>query len=62
MERQGRDDKGAVSTRTLFGETARAVFPALTLSQMVEDEDWRAAVRAQGGPFCYLEPARAMPF
>jgi hypothetical protein len=29
---------------------------------MIEDEGWRAAVRAEGGPFRYIDLERRMPF
>ncbi len=49
--------------RTLFGEVAaQDYFPALSLTDMVENEHWRTAVRAEGGPFCYTDAERLMPF
>lgn len=57
------DTKGAVIIRTMFGEVAAAsYFPSLSLSDMVEDTDWRAAAGVEGGPFCYTEAERLMPF
>ena len=57
-----KEEKGAVFIRTLFGEVARSCFPALSLDDMIRDEDWRAAARAEGGPFCYTDAERRMPF
>jgi hypothetical protein len=62
MDRSTDDGKGAVYIRTLFGEVARETFPALSVAAMAEDEIWRAAVRADGGPFCYTDAERLMPF
>ena len=56
------EEKGAVYIRTLFGEVSRETFPALSLTAMIEDEEWRAAVQAEGGPFCYTDAERLMPF
>jgi hypothetical protein len=64
MERppQNDEEKGAVFIRTLFGEVSREYFPALSLADMTLNEAWRAAVKAEGGPFCYPEAERLMPF
>jgi hypothetical protein len=57
------DAKGAVVIRTMFGEVAAAeYFPDLSLDDMIRNEDWRKAVRAEGGPFCYTDLERRMPF
>jgi hypothetical protein len=57
------DEKGAVFIRTRFGEVAAADwFPDLSLEDMIENRDWREAVDAQGGPFCYCEAERLIPF
>jgi hypothetical protein len=29
---------------------------------MVQDADWRATAGVEGGPFCYTEAERLMPF
>ena len=62
MERPTEEEKGAVFIRTLFGEVSRDYFPVLSLEQMIADDDWRAAVHAEGGPFCYTDAERLMPF
>jgi hypothetical protein len=55
--------QGALIIRTTFGEVAAAAyFPSLTLKDLVEDIDWRAAAGVEGGPFCYTEAERLMPF
>jgi hypothetical protein len=62
MERP-EDSKGTVVIRTVFGTVAAADwFPSLRLADLIEDEDWRAAVQAEGGPFCLLEHERLIPF
>jgi hypothetical protein len=62
MERYQEEEKGAVHIRTLFGEVSRDWFPALSLEDMIRNDDWRAAVRAEGGPFCHTDAERPMPF
>lgn len=62
MDRPCWDKKGAVFIRTLFGEVSEHRFPALTHTDMIEDQGWRAAVRAQSDPFCYTDLERRMPF
>ena len=57
------DRKGAVIIRTMFGEVAPAYyFPSLSLNDMIQDEDWREAAGVEGGPFCYTDAERLMPF
>lgn len=56
------DQKGAVIIRTLFGEVSRDTFPTLSLTDMIQNETWRAAVQAESGPFCYTDAERPMPF
>jgi hypothetical protein len=58
------DKQGAVLIRTTFGEVAAAgYFPSLSLKDLVEDLDWRAAAGVEGGPFCYIHAEdRLMPF
>jgi hypothetical protein len=52
------EEEGAVFIRTLFGEVARSCFPALSLDDMIRDERWRTAVRAEGGaPFVTRMPS-----
>jgi len=62
MERLSPEDKGGVVIRTRFGEVSEHYFPLMTRAAMIEDEDWRAAVGAEGGPFCYTPAERLMPF
>lgn len=62
MERP-EDEKGTVMIRTCFGEVAAAYwFPKLSLAELVTDEEWRAAVQAEGGPFCHTDSERLLPF
>ena len=56
------DKKDTVFIRTLFGEVSVDYFPALTLTDMIEDTVWREAAKVEGGPFCYLGDERLMPF
>ena len=53
--------KGAVFIRTQFGEQHESVY-RLCRAQMILDKDWRRAVGAQGGPFCYTNEECLMPF
>lgn len=62
MEGSPKEEKGAVFIRTLFGEVSAHCFPALTLDDMIENTDWRQAAGVQGGPFCYTDAERRMPF
>jgi hypothetical protein len=62
MERPD-DERGTVLIRTVFGAVSAADwFPELSLADLACDEDWRAAVRAEGGPFCLPEHERLIPF
>ena len=54
--------KGAVCIRTLFGEVSVDYFPALTLTDMIENAGWREAAKVEGGPFCHTDEERLMPF
>ena len=57
------DEKGTVMIRTMFGAVVVAdYFPDLTLDDMIEREDWRDAVEASGGPFCFTDLERGIPF
>jgi hypothetical protein len=63
MERP-ENKKGAVVIRTCFGEVSaefRINFD-VTLEQMMNDEDWREAVKTEGGPFCYVQDELDIPF
>jgi hypothetical protein len=62
MDRPHWEEKGAVFIRTLFGEVSEDCFPALSRADMIEDTDWRAAAGVEGGPFCYVDSERFMPF
>lgn len=62
MDRPSPEEKGAVYIRTLFGEVSVHWFPDKSLRDLIEDDDWRAAVQAEGGPFCYTDPERLLPF
>ena len=61
MDRPG-NEKGAVLIRTMFGEVSQDYFPGLSLTDMIENEDWRKAAGVEGGPFCYTDDERLMPF
>ena len=62
MERP-EDRKGTVLIRTMFGAVSAADwFPGLTLEALTDNEDWREAVQAEGGPFCLLDHERLIPF
>ena len=57
------EEKGAVILRTLFGEVAVATFfPDVPLEDMTQDQDWREAAGVEGGPFCYTDAERDIPF
>ena len=56
-----KNKKGAVFIRTKFGEQHESAY-RLCRAQMILDKDWRRAVGAQGGPFCYTDDERLMPF
>ncbi len=61
----GRPDtnaKGALHIRTLFGEVSVDYFPSLTPADMIENAAWRRAVQTDGGPFCYTDDERLLPF
>lgn len=62
MDRPSPQEKGAVYIRTLFGEVSEHWFPDKSRRELIEDAPWRATVRAEGGPFCYTDPERLMPF
>ncbi|MCG6867430.1 MAG: hypothetical protein LJE91_01495 [Gammaproteobacteria bacterium] len=53
--------KGEVFIRTIFREQHESEYRA-SRKEMIENEDWREHVGAQGGPFCYTDPERFMPF
>jgi hypothetical protein len=62
MERPG-EEQGTVLIRTVFGAVSvRYWFPDMGLDELIEDENWREAVQAEGGPFCLLEHERLIPF
>jgi len=57
------DEKGKVYIRTKFGEVAAGDwFPNLSEADMIEDEEWRKKAGVEGGPFCYTDAERLMPF
>ena len=53
--------RGEVFIRTKFGEQHESAY-RLCRAQMILDKDWREAVGAEGGPFCYVDAERLMPF
>jgi|GEM_PF-3006879 len=62
MDRPASDEKGAVYVRTKFGEVSEDYFPTLSRTDMILNADWRKAAGVQGGPFCYTDAERLMPF
>ena len=61
MDSRGKATKGEVFIRTRFGEQHESAY-RLCRAQMILDKNWREAVGAQGGPFCYVDAERLMPF
>lgn len=55
------DAKGEVFIRTLFGEQHESTY-TLSRTDMILNQDWRDAVSAKGGPFCYTDEQRLIPF
>ncbi|MCG6862072.1 MAG: hypothetical protein LJE70_12450 [Chromatiaceae bacterium] len=53
--------KDEVFIRTKFREQHESEYTA-SREEMIENEDWRKGVGAQGGPFCYTDEERLMPF
>lgn len=53
--------RGEVFIRTKFCEQRESEY-TLSRQEMIENEDWREAVGAEGGPFCYTDEERLMPF
>lgn len=57
------DVKGTVIIATRFGEVALvSYFPDVSPERAITDEPWRTAAGAQGGPFCYTNAERPLPF
>lgn len=56
--------KGAVVIRTCFGEVSAeyGVNFDMTLDEMIQNEAWREAVKAEDGPFCYVPEELDIPF
>lgn len=55
--------KGEIVIRTKFGEIAAdARNFARPIEKLIEDPAWREAVAIEGGPFCYTDLERDMPF
>lgn len=63
MERPD-NQQGTVVIRTRFGEVSGqpGLNFTLTLKEMIHDETWRKAVQVDGGPFCYTDWTRNIPF
>ena len=61
MDSTWKNKKGEVFIRTKFREQHESEY-TLSRQEMMESEDWREAVGAQGGPFCYTDDERLMPF
>lgn len=62
MERAG-EGRGEIVIRTRFGEVAADERNfSKPLDELLNDPEWCEAVGLEGGPFCYTDLARAMPF
>ena len=61
MDSNVREKKGEVFIRTIFREQHESEY-CISRWEMIKNEDWRKAVGAQGGPFCYTDEERLMPF
>ena len=53
-ERSPEEEKGVVYIRTLFGEVSRDSFPALSLAQMIDDDDRCESVSIQIPPGLHI--------
>ena len=53
--------KGEVFIRTKFREQHESEY-VISRQERIESIDWRETVGAQGGPFCYTDEERLMPF
>ena len=63
LDAAARQEEAPVMIRTLFGVVAAAAwFPGLRPEDLVQDEMWRRAVKAEGGPFCLTPLEREIPF
>ena len=56
-----KERKGEVFIRTKFREQHESEY-TLSRQEMIDNEGWREAVGAEGGPFCYTDDERLMPF
>lgn len=61
MDGSDKHAKGAVFIRTKFGEQHESEY-TLSPVQMIINEEWRKAAGVEGGPFCYTDEERLMPF
>jgi hypothetical protein len=65
MDRPAHDTppKGTIMIRTRFGAVALAgYFPSVSPERAIVDDAWRTAAGVQGGPFCFTDAERLMPF
>ena len=61
MDSKGKATKGEVFIRSNFREPHESAY-RLCREQMILDQGGREAVGAEGGPFCYVNAKRLMPF
>ena len=61
MESAWKHRRGDVFIRTKLREQHESEY-TLSWREMIENESWREAIGAQGGPFCYTDEERLMPF
>jgi hypothetical protein len=61
MDGTWKHKKGEVFIRTKFRKQHKSEYTPAS-KEMIENEGWREAVGAQGGPFCYTDEERVMPF
>lgn len=62
MERPG-SKKGQIVIRTIFGDVAadHRNF-SKPIDELMKDEEWRIKIGVEGGPFCYTDLERKIPF
>ncbi len=61
--RPGEDEKGAIVIRTIFGEIAADERNLdCPFEELLNDPERCAAIGLEGGPFCYTDLARQIPF
>ena len=61
MDGAPQGERGEVFIRTKFRNERESEY-RLSREEMITNEAWRKAVGAEGGPFCYTDQERFMPF